>query len=130
MSALEAMSTAEKGRVGELLVKYEFARRGIRYAEMPSYAEDLVVMGSDGEWKTCEIKSCVKGNEVRISRMRYRSGQHVRKAYTNIDFYVLVTLETEEFFVVPFDAVPEHVNSVCCGPFGFGWNYRFRTDLF
>jgi hypothetical protein len=130
VSALEGMTTAEKGRVGELLVKYQFARRGIRYAEMPSYAEDLVVMGSDGGWKTCEIKACAKGYNVAISRMRYRSGEHVRKPYDGVDFYVLVTLETEEFFVVPFLDVPAHVHSVCCSPFGFGWKYRFRTDLF
>lgn len=128
-SNMEGMSPAEKGRIGELFVKYVLARMGVQYADMPYNTDDIIVKGSDGSWKRCEIKTASKGYNINTRRTRYRGGEFVTVAYENIDFFILVAMETEEIFIIPAADV-EGKHYVCCSPFGIGWKYRFKIDQF
>ena len=123
------LPSTEKGRVGELFVRYAFARMGIKYAETPYNSDDLIVLGKDGLWKRCEIKTASKGYLIGLRRTRYREGAYVDVPYEDIDFFVLVALETEEIFIVPYhDVIGKH--KICCAPTAMGWKYRLRKDIF
>lgn len=126
--SLSTLPNNEIGRVGENFVRYALSRAGIRYAEPAYNSDDLLVLGSDGIWKICEIKSAANTNLVGVNRIRYRKGEHVYVPYEKIDFFILVTLNTEEIFVIPA-ADMGHRRQVCCSPYGFGWKYRFKFDF-
>jgi hypothetical protein len=126
-----------RGVVAEYYVKYMLSRKGIQWCEPKQQSEafDIGVIGPSGKFYCCEVKGCTKGWSVAIAKTRYVSAERgvVKSRYEpshNIDFFILVLLEYENIYLVPFkDTIPIG-DSICCSPQGWAWRYKDRFDLF
>lgn len=132
---LQEVSPTRRGIVGEFYAKYYLARHGLEVAE-PSFlseALDLLVLGASGKVYRCEVKASSKGNVVRIHRTRYSKGSLHEQGYAEsdrIDFFILVTLEDEGVYIVPFSEYQTIGVHVTCSEFSHVSKYRDAIHLF
>lgn len=129
------VKSLQRGIAAEFFVKYQLTRHGYSFADPTSYSEalDLLVLGPSGSYYRCEIKSCSTGERLHPQRTKYctKAGKSISTPYSSldkIDFFIFVTLEYENIFIVPFEEV-KGIN-LTCSPNGFGWQFKDNYSVF
>jgi len=134
LQPIPAMQPFYKGFIAEFYVKYRLLREGIHFLspEYPLIHCDLVVAGKSHKHYNVEIKSCTRGCDVNVNRTVYVRGNSRDsvnyKDVSGIDLFILVSLENENMFIVPYGILADKAQ-VCLSSKGSLWKFRDRFDL-
>lgn len=122
------------GHIAEQLVLYRLMRRSIEaYKPTSSISGTDILVIASGRPIRCEIKSTMRDPpSVRLGRTVARKSikQQSRVDYAAgiVDFYILVDLQREYIFVIPF-----HMTAGKSSPFltpgSWAWAYKDKFDL-